>query len=132
MEGLIQMKLINLKLTLFQKYILVGGVNTVFGYSIFAFFLFLGFHYSLSALMATILGVLFNFQTYGKLVFKSHSKYLIGRFVLVYVLIYSVNVLLLALFDLFLVNLYIAGAIILLPIAYLGYFLNKRLVWKER
>jgi putative flippase GtrA len=125
------MKLINTKFTLFQKYIIIGGVNTVFGYSVFAFLLFLGFHYSLSVLIATVLGVLFNFQTYGKLVFRSHSNHLIGRFILVYVLIYFINVLLIALLDFFKIDLYIAGAIVLFPTAYLGYLLNKRLVWKE-
>jgi len=124
------MKLINLRLTLFQKYLLVGGVNTVFGYSIFALCLFLGFHYSLSVLIATVLGVLFNFQTYGRVVFESHSSRLIGRFVSVYILIYFINVLLIALLDFFKIDLYIAGVMVLFPTAYFGYLLNKRLVWK--
>jgi len=123
--------LINLKPTLFQKYIIIGGVNTLFGYSVFAIFLFLGFHYSLSVLIATVLGVFFNFQTYGKLVFRSHSNHLIGKFILVYVLIYFINVLLIALLDFFRVDLFIAGVIVLFPSAYFGYLLNKRLVWKE-
>jgi len=123
--------LINLKPTLFQKYIIIGGVNTLFGYSVFAIFLFLGFHYSLSVLIATVLGVFFNFQTYGKLVFRSHSNHLIGKFILVYVLIYFINVLLIALLDFFKVDLFIAGVIVLFPSAYFGYLLNKRLVWKE-
>ena len=123
--------MINLKPTLFQKYIIIGGVNTLFGYSVFAIFLFLGFHYSLSVLIATVLGVFFNFQTYGKLVFRSHSNHLIGKFILVYVLIYFINVLLIALLDFFKVDLFIAGVIVLFPSAYFGYLLNKRLVWKE-
>ena len=118
------------KFTLFQKYILIGGVNTLFGYGIFALCLFLGFHYSLSVLIATVLGVLFNFQTYGRIVFEGHSNRLIGRFVSVYILIYFINVLLIALLDFFRVDLYIAGVIVLFPTAYLGYLLNKRLVWK--
>ena len=123
--------MINLKPTQFQKYIIIGGVNTLFGYSVFAIFLFLGFHYSLSVLIATVLGVFFNFQTYGKLVFRSHSNHLIGKFILVYVLIYFINVLLIALLDFFKVDLFIAGVIVLFPSAYFGYLLNKRLVWKE-
>jgi len=103
----------------------------LFGYSVFAIFLFLGFHYSLSVLIATVLGVFFNFQTYGKLVFRSHSNHLIGKFILVYVLIYFINVLLIALLDFFRVDLFIAGVIVLFPSAYFGYLLNKRLVWKE-
>ena len=121
----------NIKSVLFYKYLLIGGVNTVFGYCVFAFLLFFGIHYSLAVLVATILGVLFNFQSYGRLVFQNHSWVLLVRFILVYTIIYLVNILLLIVFDLFLSNLYISGAIALPVVAYLGYFLNKRYVWKK-
>ena len=119
------------KLTQFHKYIIIGGINTAFGYGIFALFVFLGFHYSLAVIMATILGVLFNFQTYGRLVFKNHSNLLLVRFILVYVMIYFVNVLLIALLTSLKINTYIAGMLALSLTAYLGYIFNKRLVWKE-
>ena len=119
----------NIKSILFYKYLLIGGVNTVFGYSVFAFLLFFGTHYSLAVLMATILGILFNFQTYGRFVFKNHSWSLLGRFVFVYTTIYLANITLLLVFDLFVSNLYISGAMTTPIIAYLGYILNKRHVW---
>ena len=119
----------NIKSVLFYKYLLIGGVNTVFGYSVFAFLLFFGTHYSLAVLMATILGILFNFQTYGRFVFKNHSWSLLGRFVFVYTTIYLANITLLLVFDLFVSNLYISGAMTTPVIAYLGYILNKRYVW---
>ena len=119
----------NIKSVLFYKYLLIGGVNTVFGYCVFAFLLFFGIHYSLAVLVATILGVLFNFQTYGRFVFKNHSWSLLGRFVFVYTTIYLVNITLLLVFDLFVSNLYISGAMTTPVIAYLGYILNKRYVW---
>ena len=111
------------------KYLVVGGINTVFGYSIFALSLFLGLHYSIAVLLATILGILFNFQTYGRIVFKSHSWRLIGRFVLAYTSLYLINLALLMLFDSFIVDLYLAGAIVMLFVSYLGFVLNKRYVW---
>ena len=125
------MHFLHSKNIIFFKYLVVGGVNTLFGYSVFAICLFLGFHYSLAVLVATILGVLFNFQSYGRLVFQNHSWVLLVRFILVYTIIYLVNILLLIVFDLFLSNLYISGAIALPVVAYLGYFLNKRYVWKK-
>jgi len=120
---------LNIKSVLFYKYLLIGGVNTVFGYCVFAFLLFFGIHYSLAVLVATILGILFNFQTYGRFVFKNHSWNLLGRFVFVYTSIYLVNITLLLVFDLFVSNLYISGAMTTPVIAYLGYILNKRYVW---
>ena len=123
------MTLINIKSILFYKYLLIGGVNTVFGYCVFAFLLFFGIHYSLAVLVATILGILFNFQTYGRFVFKNHSWNLLGRFVFVYTIIYLANITLLLAFDLLVSNLYISGAMTTPLIAYLGYILNKRYVW---
>ena len=114
---------------MFYKYLLIGGVNTVFGYCVFAFLLFFGVHYSLAVLVATILGILFNFQTYGRFVFKNHSWNLLGRFVFVYTIIYLANITLLLAFDLLVFNLYISGAMTTPIIAYLGYVLNKRYVW---
>ena len=119
----------NIKSVLFYKYLLIGGVNTVFGYCVFAFLLFFGIHYSLAVLVATILGILFNFQTYGRFVFKNHSWNLLGRFVFVYTSMYLANITLLLVFDLFVANLYISGAMTTPVIAYLGYILNKRYVW---
>jgi putative flippase GtrA len=121
----------NSKFTTLYKYLLIGGVNTAFGYSVFAILLFFGLHYSLAVLVGTILGVLFNFQSYGRLVFQDYSWNLLSRFVFVYTIIYFANITLLLIFDLVVSNLYISGLMVLPIIAYLGYFFNKRYVWKK-
>ena len=125
------MTLINIQSILLYKYLLIGGVNTVFGYCVFAFLLFIGIHYSLAVLGATILGVLFNFQTYGRFVFKNHSVSFLGRFIFVYTIIYFANILLLLLFERLVFNLYYSGALAIPFITYLGFILNKRYVWKK-
>jgi putative flippase GtrA len=43
------------------KFLVVGAVNTVFGYSCYAGLLFIGLHYSLAALFGTLLGIVFNY-----------------------------------------------------------------------
>ena len=113
------------------KYLLVGGLNTVFGYFVFAVCLFFGFHYTLAVLIATVLGVLFNFQSYGRLVFHNYSTTLLGRFIFIYTVIYCANILLLLLFERLVFNLYYSGALAIPFIAYLGFNLNKRYVWKK-
>ena len=113
------------------KYLLVGGLNTTFGYCVFAIFLFIGFHYTLAVLVSTILGVLFNFQSYGRLVFQNHSVSLLGRFIFIYTIIYFVNILLILLFERIVFNLYYSGALAMPFIAYFGFILNKRYVWKK-
>ncbi len=116
----------------FLRFLVVGGINTLFGYGVFAFFIFLKFHYSIAALCGTVLGVLFNFQTIGRIVFREHDIKLIFRFVGVYAVVYGINVLGLKVFDIFHVTAYISGAVLVLPLALLSYFLNKLFVFNKK
>jgi putative flippase GtrA len=114
----------------FIRFLIVGGINTAFGYGIFALLIFLKLHYSIAALLATILGVLFNFKTTGRLVFESKDNGLIFKFVGVYAIIYTINTTSLGVLNFFKVNMYLAGAVMLLPMAMLAFVLNKSLVFK--
>ncbi|WP_081890143.1 GtrA family protein [Paenibacillus tyrfis] len=113
----------------FVKFLFVGGLNTLFGYSLFALFIFAGVHYTFASLFSTILGILFNFKTTGTLVFNNKKNSLFVKFIIVYGVIYLVNVSLLKLLSLYIANVYISGAIILLPLAILSYVLNKKFVF---
>jgi putative flippase GtrA len=115
----------------FIRFLVVGGINTLFGYGLFALFLFLHLHYAIASLLSTIVGVLFNFKTTGRLVFQSNDNRLIVRFFAVYGMVYVLNVLLLKGFKWMGLNLYISGAILILPLAVVSYLLNKRLVFKK-
>lgn len=115
----------------FIKFILVGILNTAFGYSLFALFIFLNMHYSLAVFLSTVLGILFNFKTIGKLVFDSHDNSLIFRFIVVYVLLYLINISCLWFFKISgFENMYINGFVLLIPLALLSFILNKKFVFK--
>jgi putative flippase GtrA len=114
----------------FVRFLIVGGINTAFGYGIFALLIFLKFHYAAAALLSTILGVMFNFKTTGRLVFESQDNRLIFKFVGVYVIIYAINTASLGVFNFFRVDMYLAGAAMILPMAMLAFVLNKSLVFK--
>ncbi len=114
----------------FIRFLIVGGINTAFGYGIFALLIFLKFHYALAVLLSTILGVLFNFKTTGRLVFESKENGLIFKFVGVYAIIYVINTASLGVFNFYRVNMYLAGAVMILPMAMLAFVLNKSLVFK--
>jgi putative flippase GtrA len=107
----------------------VGVVNSVFGYSVYALFIFFNFHYLVASLFSTILGVLFNFKTTGIFVFKSRNNNLIYKFVGVYIIVYLLNILLLKIFSVLHLNLYVAGAMALLPVAVISFTLNKKYVF---
>ncbi len=113
------------------NFILVGVINTLFGYSLYALFIYIGFNYSLSLLYATVLGVLFNFKTIGKYVFNSKENKTIIKFILVYISIYLINLTLIKLFKSFDFNNYIAGFCAIIPASVLSFVLNKHYVFKE-
>ena len=117
----------------FLNFLLVGGLNTLVGYALFAFFVFLGFGDILAPLFANFLGVLFNFKSYGYLVFKNKDNRLIFKFFAVYAIVYISNVLGLVLFaKAGLENRYLSGLILVIPLALLAYYLNSTYVFKQR
>lgn len=115
----------------FILFIFVGGINTLFGYSIFALFLWFGVHYSIAALLSTIGGVLFNFTTFGRLVFDSKSLSNLPRFTLVYALNYFFGVGVLYICNQFAYNLYLVQALLILPTAIVRFILMKYFVYKN-
>ncbi len=116
----------------FVKYILVGVVNTIFGYSLFALFIYLGMHYSLAVLFSTLMGIIFNFKTTGSLVFNSNNNALIYKFFVVYAITYGLNVMGLNLLIKFDFNTYLAGMLMLVPTTIISFLLNSEVVFREK
>lgn len=115
----------------FIKFLFVGGINTAVGYGLFAFFLFLKFHYSLAVLFSMILGICFNFKTTGSIVFKNNDNKLIFKFFGVYGITCVLNTICLKVFNSFHFNLYAAGFILVFPMAIISFLLMKKLVFSE-
>ena len=115
----------------FIRFILVAMLNTAFGWIVFALLRFLlGFTplkepFVLAAFLGTIISVLFNFKTYGKLVFKDGDNRLIFKFVMVCTLTYFVNIFGIGLLERVGVNNYWASAVMAIPVGLLNYFCNK-------
>lgn len=114
----------------FIRFLLVGGINTLFGYSVYAILILLDVHYGLSLFIAHVLGVLFNFNTTGRIVFHSNDKRKLFMFFGVYGVTYLTNFGALRIFDLLDWNMLLAQLVMILPMATLGYILNKTLVFK--
>lgn len=113
-------------------YLFVGVLNTLFGYTVFAFFVFAGLHYALATLIATVIGVIFNFITMGRLVFRNNDNRLVGRFILAYGVLYLLNVGMLSLIaNLQLINIYYSAAVLLIPMATLSFVFNKFFVFRK-
>lgn len=115
----------------FIRFVLVAMLNTAFGWIVFVLLRFLlGFTplkepFVLAAFLGTIISVLFNFKTYGKLVFKVGDNRLIFKFIMVCTLTYFVNIFGIGLLEQVGVNNYWASALMALPVGLLNYFCNK-------
>lgn len=116
----------------FIKFLFVGGLNTAFGYGIFALFIFLKFHFAVASFLSTVLSILFNFKTTGTIVFKNNDNHLIFRFFGVYGIIYVLNVLGLKCFKFFDFNMYLAGFIMIFPMAVVSFILMKKFVFVSK
>ena len=114
----------------FLRFLVVGGINTVFGYTVFAIFILLQLHYVIAALLAQICGILFNFKTTGTIVFKNRNNRLILRFFGVYLITYLLGIGLLKVFDMHNVNILVAAAIGVLPMAVVSFLLMRKFVFK--
>lgn len=113
----------------FLRFLLVGLLNAAFGYGCFAIFIFYGLHYSAALLLATVLGVAFNFKSTGVLVFGSRDNRLVARFIIGYAFVYCVNLGGIAGLSYFGIVPYMSGMVLILPMAILSYFINNRFVF---
>ena len=76
-------------------FIVVGALNTVIGYGVFAFLFIVSGRLQLSLIVATAIGVIINYFTTGRIVFKNHNFKNFYLFILMYCLIMGFNSLLL-------------------------------------
>jgi putative flippase GtrA len=112
-------------------FIFVGSINTGFYYVLFSLFIFVGLDYKLAVLVATIIGIFFNFKTFGSFVFHNFSNKLILKFFFVYIILYFINIFFTRLFFYMYENYYISGLMSTIICAILSFLLNKYFVYKD-
>ena len=75
-----------------SRFLFSGVINTAFGYAIYATLIYLGTSYLIALLLSTILGVIFNFFSFGHLVFGGYRNWTVfSKFITAYTLIYLFN-----------------------------------------
>lgn len=121
------------KKTQFIKFIFVGLINTIFGYSAFYFLLKISSNLFFSTLLAHLLGILFNYKTIGLHVFSHKDNDLLIKFFYVYVFTFLLNFLCILLLNKFFkLEYYTGAAIMILPIALLSFLLNSAYVFNHK
>ena len=114
------------------KFILVGFLNTMFGYSLYSILVFLGLPYLQSLLLTTIVGVIFNYFSLGKLVFQqAGGRITFVKFIFVYFIVYLFNAIALEqLVEVHQINPYMSQLTCLVPSVVFNWFMFKMWVFK--
>ena len=114
----------------FFRFVLAGIVNTIFGWLVFSFFIFLDFAIPIALMFGTVIGTLFNYLTFGGYTFHKFSIKIFYKFIFTYFFIYITNLFLLNM----ILSLYDDVTIIqlfLLPfMALLSFVIMKNFVFK--
>lgn len=115
----------------FLRFIVVGVLNTVFGYGVFAGLILAGVP-PVSALVLTyVAGVLFNFMTTRRFVFSRSARASLLRFIGAYVVIYFINLGLYKLAEAAGAGPLVAQALCLPVVAVFSFLLFKFQVFKD-
>jgi putative flippase GtrA len=75
----------------FIRFLVVGGVNTLFSYVLFSAFILSGVNYRATVLVCAVICIIFNFNTIGRIVFQNRDARLLARFLALYAVITLVN-----------------------------------------
>jgi len=117
----------------FIKFLFVGGINTLFSYVIYALCVTIISRATLSLFISYVIGIMFNFQTTGRIVFKNSDNSLIYKFFGCYILTFLINRYALStLVDTMGLNKYLSQALLVFPIAMVSFLLLKNFVFKEK
>ena len=111
------------------RFLLVGGLNTLFGYGLYAVCIWLGAGYLAATAVTMIGGLLFNYRTTGAIVFARRDGSF-ARFIGCYAVVLALSVMFLKFLDTRGVNPYLSGLIVAVPAALLSYVLLRTYVFR--
>lgn len=118
-----------MKMPLFARFLVVGGISTAFSYGVYVLLVFCSLHYAVANFASLIAGILFSFRTQGHFVFRNTDKSLFWRFVICWAGIYAANVWFIARALHWGMNKYVAGAVAIPAIAVLSFVVQRYVVF---
>lgn len=113
------------------RYGQAGIVNAAFGFTAYALFVWLGLNIFTAQILATVLGIAFNYVTYSRHVFRDAGPAKL-RFALSYTVNYLINLAMLAIASRLVYSPYIAGLLAIAATTVVNYFALKHLVFRSR
>lgn len=114
------------------RFIIVGAINTAFGYGVYVLLVLATIPYQLATILSTILGIIFNFFTTGRIVFNNTDLRKVVSFFAAYFVVLIINlVLLTALVEAGFSKFFSPVAV--LPVCVLvSFLLNKHFVFRPK
>lgn len=113
----------------FLRFLVAGGVNTLFGYAVYSAAILADAPAWVALLIGMLAGTVFNFFTTGGYAFRQLSIGRYPRFVLCYLFVYGVNLVLFEVLSRYIADKLVVQALLLVPLALLSYFIMARLVF---
>jgi putative flippase GtrA len=114
----------------FFRFLVTGVLNTLVGYGLFSFLVLIRLAPGVALLVATVLGVLFNYFTTGRLVFATRGLGRLHWFVAAYGLTFLINLWSLNCLVSAGLSPFLAQALLLPVITGLNFVLNKFFVFR--
>lgn len=111
----------------FIRFLLIGGLNTVLYYLIYAISIFVGINYKMSVVNATIITIFISFFTFKQFVFKKNGYFY--KFVLLQFFNMVINIVIIKNLRIYF-NDYLSGFISLSIIAIVSFYINKKFIFK--
>jgi len=112
-------------------FLVVGSLNTLFAYALFAAFIFIGWHYTLATLAAGVLSVLSGYMAHRQFVFSFRGNSRLFRFALVFAANYLLSIGIQAgLIGVGLNSHYAGGAVATVACAMTSFALNRYYVFR--
>ncbi|KJZ18635.1 GtrA family protein [Loktanella sp. S4079] len=109
---------------------LVGLANTIFSYGVYATGVYLGLAYYIASLVALLVGIVVSFFMQGRLVFRAQLSGRFSSFLVMWGLLYLLNIGLIRLFVTFGMDYYFAGLLAAVPVVVTSFILQKLIVFK--
>jgi putative flippase GtrA len=113
----------------FFRFLAAGAMNTLFGFAVFSMVILLAAPVWAALLIASVVGVVFNFFTTGGYAFRSRLWANFPGFCAAYVVLYLLNWVLIGWLEAWVPGKIVAQAILTLPMAIISYVIMARLVF---
>lgn len=112
-------------------FVATGALNTGFGLAVYSIFYLLGFPIWLTVSLSMIAALIFNFLTYGGIVFKKLSHRTFPKFVAFYVALATLNTVLLNYFSQYSISPILTQVFLAVPLAIISYLSLNHIVFRN-